>query len=1103
MGAKTLWPLSSFPASVASHTLTLFVNIKSGVSDCHASMEHQDGANDEFRSDTGAEQHTVARVSSDDRDQKEDERSNSHENRTETGEANIADGKETRIEESEDETIKQQAGSKTEPRATLIDNNSRSSRKREHVEQNVETLETKPLKPPNSSLEQIQRATWAFQNIEGIEAAQVPLPSSKTSSLMSVQASTETRPPLGTSLEDLELRPEDIPLPSRKKPNPFLNWMAGSAPTKSRNKGRKKQEPTPESHSNAEEVENYRNNVNRLANHFAYFNSVATTETRHGHWISQIVFYDRLEHEQHHSPMRNEPWPNQAYAPSYAEFYGTLRTVHDNCQQRLILVEDLTPSSVDLLGATFDIPPHVFEEHLDRSGYRETRENHKSASAWNARSSAQGYSSVTWYRPVLPLFSLDAKFRAKLIKNRSPQVPCPLEGCEQHNVSLSTTGNIWRHYIDLCPEPGDYHKDSETEYPVGWEERATVWSRDIDGCKFVIILLDPLPVVVGKQGKISAWRREGLIPMGNQWIIKEEGNYKSYRARPSRNREQYVVDWTQQSSLPTHFEGRPSSPPIHHGPNPTFHNPQTTGADVDPAEIPFTATALRRRATTGASNVKSTSPVDRGQDPRAFHDPPLVPPPPPPMPAPSASAMPRARSRSIPSVDQEAVLVRDHGAFVPYDLIKARSSSSARNDATFVTKHMRAYIESLQIPKSTLEEFELFMQVPMKGKEPHYDPFHALFRAIHDDSHSLVDIIRISLQRIRQDTLNIELMQERVTFWRALLHRLNFNLGELDQNLRAFVQFINEPESHTSQAMLPSEKLAEDTRQTLRSCMDLIDRSSGSLLSEMQIVDSQRSIAEAESVSKLTELAFVFIPLSFVASLFSMQVHELGDGVPLYQFVLVAIGFVVVAYAVRLSIRSSHLIEYKKNIFDQIREDTDIRNNKPIPTHKFLGWLASNSRAAISKHTIAFVAISAPAILSFAVIAAMVSPIILLWLRKIDKGFTIVMTVLLLLLDAILVAPILLRTSDKIEFNPQERLREMQQAHRINREKREKAKRRRKRKAGEDPEQVGADSSDSSQKDGQRGKPIRKLQKSDTAVSEAPPRIRIELRGQESRSRYS
>jgi hypothetical protein len=378
---------------------------------------------------------------------------------------------------------------------------------------------------------------------------------------------------------------------------------------------------------------------------------------------------------------------------------------------------------------------------------------------------------------------------------------------------------------------------------------------------------------------------------------------------------------------------------------------------------------------------------------------------------------------------------------------------------------MRAYIESLQIPRSTLDEFDHFLQAPVKGKENQYDPFYALFRAIYDDSHSLVDVIRKSLHRIREGTLDEDLMQKRVTFWRALLHRLNFNLGELDQNLGAFAQFINEPETHTSQALLPSQKLAENTQVTLRNCVGLIDRSSHSLLAEMQIVDSRRSITEAESISKLTELAFVFIPLSFVASLFSMQVHELDGGVPLYQFGLVAIGFVIVAYLVRLSIRSSHLIEYKDNTIAQIREETGLQHNEPIPTHKFLGWLGFSLGAAISRNTRNFISVFAPLTLGVALLAAILCPILLLWLRRMDKGFKAAITVLLLLLDAVLIFSVLSQISDKFEFNFQERVRENQRIRRLNRKKREKAKRRRRRTAGGDPEQAESDSTISSSED--------------------------------------
>lgn len=158
--------------------------------------------------------------------------------------------------------------------------------------------------------------------------------------------------------------------------------------------------------------------------------------------------------------------------------------VSDDCLQRLILVEDLTPSLIDLLGATFQIPPHVFEQHLDRSGYSKESKESNSTVAWHTRSTAQGYSSVTWYRPVLPLMPITSKMREKLLSGRRVRVRCPIEHCREHDVWLGTAANIWRHQLDLSPDPGVYHKASQTDYPVGWEERATTWTRDIEGCRF-------------------------------------------------------------------------------------------------------------------------------------------------------------------------------------------------------------------------------------------------------------------------------------------------------------------------------------------------------------------------------------------------------------------------------------------------------------------------------------------------------------------------------------------------------------------------------------------------------------------------------------------
>ncbi|KAF1962844.1 hypothetical protein CC80DRAFT_98823 [Byssothecium circinans] len=455
---------------------------------------------------------------------------------------------------------------------------------------------------------------------------------------------------------------------------------------------------------------------------------------------------------------------------------------------------------------------------------------------------------------------------------------------------------------------------------------------------------------------------------------------------------------------------------------------------------------MRRRATQTRVDQDVVPHVDWNTVPQGeiIKEPPLPPPPHSPSPPPSQS-----------SFNEDF-----HGPFIPCNPIRSRASSSALSADNFSTMQLSAYIESLQTPTSTLEEFEYFLGLPTKGKEPSFDPYHALLRAIHDDTLSLVDILRVSLGHIREATMNENLMQQRVGFWRNLLHHLNFSLDEIDQQMREFVHFAYEPDVRTEPT---SRKLATDTRQMLRNCMDLIDRSSDSLRAEMQIVDNRRSIAEAESISKLTELAFVFIPLSFVGSVYGVDFRGVDHGVPVYQFAVVAVAFVVVAYAVRLSIRSSRLIQYKNETFEKIRDEAGLQYSEPIPTRTFLAWAGKTTSHTLLGSLWKSITIFAPFVLVLAIIAAILSPIIMLWLRGINKGFSIAITLLLLVLDAVLVYPVITNASGKFEVNPRAFITEIKENRENNRKRREKIlKWQQKQKSRTDLESRGAEESESS-----------------------------------------
>jgi hypothetical protein len=424
---------------------------------------------------------------------------------------------------------------------------------------------------------------------------------------------------------------------------------------------------------------------------------------------------------------------------------------------------------------------------------------------------------------------------------------------------------------------------------------------------------------------------------------------------------------------------------------------------------------------------------------------------------------------------------------IPYQPIKARLSSSTEGSTTATALQRRSHLDSLKNASSTLAEFEHFLQVPNKGKVTAFDPLRGLFLTIHDDTISLVEVIRFSLQRIREDTMDENILQERVTFWRRLLHRLNFSVAGIENQLRALSHFVEDSEitslDSSKRAELPSQRLANETREALRDCVALLDKCSSSLLSEMQIVDSRRSIVEAESISKLTELAFVFIPLSFVASLFSMQIHELDGGVPLYKFVLVAIGFVLVAYAVRLSIRSSRLIDYRTDVMHRIRKDSNIQANHAISTQAFVIWsgnaLGKTMAKTFGAHgpVLSLLGHIAPLILILGIIAAIVSPIVVLWLRNINQGFSAVITVLMLLLDVVLLFPLMLEDSGTFGFSPKKIIREIRSNLDASRMLSKRADKLRKQTAGVDPESQPVDSIDGSDMD------IRKRRSSPSATS--------------------
>lgn len=158
--------------------------------------------------------------------------------------------------------------------------------------------------------------------------------------------------------------------------------------------------------------------------------------------------------------------------------------------------------------------------------------------------------------------------------------------------------------------------------------------------------------------------------------------------------------------------------------------------------------------------------------------------------------------------------------------------------------------------------------------------FHHLNRKIKRIA--FTDIRRPSI--LINDTLHscretLDTLREKISYTRKYIPRLV--LAEL-QTLH----------THNNNLHLPPDTLSElllEAQLTERFLMDTFQL----LMSSISVLDSETSIRQAARGQKLTQLAFVYVPLSFVTSVFGMNVREINDS-PLRAWVCVVFLFITV-----------------------------------------------------------------------------------------------------------------------------------------------------------------------------------------------------------------
>ncbi|KAI5844931.1 hypothetical protein BZA05DRAFT_438756 [Tricharina praecox] len=123
-----------------------------------------------------------------------------------------------------------------------------------------------------------------------------------------------------------------------------------------------------------------------------------------------------------------------------------------------------------------------------------------------------------------------------------------------------------------------------------------------------------------------------------------------------------------------------------------------------------------------------------------------------------------------------------------------------------------------------------------------------------------------------------------------------------------------------------------------------VESSFQALMSTMSIIESRNAVSQGESISKLTELAFIFIPLSFATSFFGMEIKEWEATKPqLWQFWTVSCGLLLVAYLIRLTIRSTRFQDPLGRLKLRVAQASAIPEGTNIPSRAWFKYVSKSA----------------------------------------------------------------------------------------------------------------------------------------------------------------
>lgn len=152
------------------------------------------------------------------------------------------------------------------------------------------------------------------------------------------------------------------------------------------------------------------------------------------------------------------------------------------------------------------------------------------------------------------------------------------------------------------------------------------------------------------------------------------------------------------------------------------------------------------------------------------------------------------------------------------------------------------------------------------------------------DELDVLDELDECIGRIDRDTANDDILRNDLRTWRHFMARWRPYLHEKYEAEQGLIDLIEqakiEPSRskplnvrwlHEESVRMKFFRVVDDLRARRRMVLEHCESTFTMLMTTMSLIESEKAIREAEEVTKLTQLAFFFIPLTFVAGIFGMN----------------------------------------------------------------------------------------------------------------------------------------------------------------------------------------------------------------------------------------